>query len=259
MALLEEPSDDVVAIFKAPDKGMGFLNKTNAIDYTDRYPKTTGKKLGILTDENNTPIQEIESGDIDLTTTSLKLKSYLKGEEYIEGSGAILITELVKLSDIDEVGGKYWRVEDNKFLYKGEMSCADGSISQYLCADTDSTRFTDLGTGVIKDNLTLLEWQKDGSTDGTKTWTNAKAYCANLTLGGKTDWRLPDVTELLSIVDFNKYNPSIDSKFTNTASSYYWSSTTSKNSTSTAWHVGFYIGDSVYSFKTTNLYVRCTR
>ncbi|MDQ7009624.1 MAG: hypothetical protein Q9M94_05025 [Candidatus Gracilibacteria bacterium] len=127
MALLEEPSEDVVANFKAPDKGLGFLNKSHAIDYSDRYPFTKGNKLGILTDENNNPIQELESINIDVETTSLKLKSYLKGEEYIEGSGTILITELVKLSDINEVGGKFWKVVNNKFVYYDPSSGPDYS------------------------------------------------------------------------------------------------------------------------------------
>ncbi|MDQ7009197.1 MAG: type II secretion system protein, partial [Candidatus Gracilibacteria bacterium] len=41
MALLEEPSEDVVARVNTR------FTPTNAIDYTDRFPKTTGKKLGI--------------------------------------------------------------------------------------------------------------------------------------------------------------------------------------------------------------------
>ncbi|MDQ7023853.1 MAG: DUF1566 domain-containing protein [Candidatus Gracilibacteria bacterium] len=137
------------------------------------------------------------------------------------------------------------------------QTCADGTVSQYLCADTDENRFTDLGGGVIKDNLTLLEWQQDGSIAGTKNWNNAKRYCADLTLGGKTDWRLPDITELKSIVDYTK---SIDTnKFTNTASSYCWSSTTYNYNTSYAWHVNFYNGNSSYHNKTNYRYVRCTR
>ncbi|MDQ7022086.1 MAG: DUF1566 domain-containing protein [Candidatus Gracilibacteria bacterium] len=119
-------------------------------------------------------------------------------------------------------------------------------------------RFTVNGDTVL-DSVTNLEWQKDGSTDGTKTWTNAKAYCADLTLGGKTDWRLPNVKELRSIVDFDKITPSINSVFTNTASNYYWSSTTTTYSTSNAWHVHFDIGYSTSYDKTNTIYVRCTR
>ena len=52
LTFLEEPNTDVVALNN--------FNKTFATDYSDRYPKTTGKKLWILTDINNIPIQELD-------------------------------------------------------------------------------------------------------------------------------------------------------------------------------------------------------
>lgn len=38
-----------------------FSYKTYAVDYSDRYPKSYGKKLWVVTDEFNTPVQEITS------------------------------------------------------------------------------------------------------------------------------------------------------------------------------------------------------
>ncbi|MDQ7008722.1 MAG: fibrinogen-like YCDxxxxGGGW domain-containing protein, partial [Candidatus Gracilibacteria bacterium] len=74
---------------------------TNATDYTDRFPKTTGKKLGILTDINNTPIQELPeisnlngntgSGYLDLKDVGIEIyKSIISNEEIITGSGISL-------------------------------------------------------------------------------------------------------------------------------------------------------------------------
>ena len=58
-----------------------------------------------------------------------------------------------------------------------------------------SGSYTDLGGGVIKDNLTGLMWQQ-ATAPGTYTWQQALEYCTNLSLGGYDDWRLPAVKEL---------------------------------------------------------------
>lgn len=51
-------------------------------------------------------------------------------------------------------------------------------------------------------------------------------YCENLTFAGQSDWRLPNVRELESIVDYGRHNPSIDPIF-GAVSGAYWSSTSS--------------------------------
>ena len=53
MAFLEEENKDVLA--------MNNLNKLNATDYSDKYPFVKWKKLWMLTDENNTPIQKVSA------------------------------------------------------------------------------------------------------------------------------------------------------------------------------------------------------
>jgi hypothetical protein len=110
-----------------------------------------------------------------------------------------------------------------------------------------SPRFTGNGTGVITDTLTGLMWAENANLDGTKTWNNAIDYCNGLSLGGYTDWRLPNVRELFSLIDFSQYNPALPSghPFDNVQSSYYWSSTTYASGTSYAWgvHLGSgYVG-----------------
>ena len=52
-------------------------------------------------------------------------------------------------------------------------------------------------------------WQQ-ATAPGTYTWEQAFTYCENFTLGGYSDWRLPNRNELQSIVDYSRYNPSID-------------------------------------------------
>ncbi|GAB5398796.1 MAG: hypothetical protein Aureis2KO_03810 [Aureisphaera sp.] len=63
--------------------------------------------------------------------------------------------------------------------------------------------FSNNNDGTIMDNATGLMWQQadDGNT---YDWENALSYAENLTLGGYSDWRLPNAKELQSIVDYTR-------------------------------------------------------
>ena len=112
---------------------------------------------------------------------------------------------------------------------------------------------------VVVDSISSLEWQ-DNATPVKKSWKDVIDYCENLSLGGNNDWRLPNINELLSIVDDSKYNPAINNSFINFTSSRYWSSTTGAYYSSYAWHVNFYYGNSYdYRNAANELYVRCVR
>ena len=117
--------------------------------------------------------------------------------------------------------------------------------------------------GVIIDTITGLEWQdsynRNNNTIKNSTWQNAVSYCENLSLDSKDDWRLPNKNELLSIVNYNQINPTIDKSFSNTNNNYYWSSTTKYSSYSKAWTVTFSYGNSNYDTKSSSHYIRCVR
>lgn len=121
--------------------------------------------------------------------------------------------------------------------------------------------FTDNGNGTVTDNRTGLMWQQ--AEPGYKTWQAALDYCNGLVLGDMTDWRLPNIKELESIVNDTIFMPAIDTNFfPNAHSEYYWASTTCASYLNSAWGVFFYTGDGFVSDADNKGYVsylRCVR
>ncbi len=69
--------------------------------------------------------------------------------------------------------------------------------------------YTDNGDGTVADDVTGLVWQKAVGSAQAFNWCDAIAYCAGLKLAGRP-WRLPTRIELLSLVDFTRASPAID-------------------------------------------------
>ena len=79
-------------------------------------------------------------------------------------------------------------------------------------------RFTDNNNGTVTDNLTKLIWTKNANAFGTKKWDDALSAANSLasgTIPGLTDgskagdWRLPNVRELQSLIDYEFYSPAL--------------------------------------------------
>jgi len=96
----------------------------------------------------------------------------------------------------------------------------------------------------IRDRLTGLIWQNPlGGT--LSAWGGLPGpdgldYCEELVTGGQySDWRMPNVKELQSLIDFGQAGPALptDHPFSIVSSEEYWTSTTWKNSTNQAWTV----------------------
>lgn len=124
---------------------------------------------------------------------------------------------------------------------------------------TITNHFTDNGNGTITDNVTNLVWQKIHSTDSL-TWEQALSYADTTTIGGYTDWRLPNIKELHSINDENFVNPSVNNTFfSNVGVNKFWSSTSLPNQTTKAWYLSTQFGITTYDVKTIKHYIYCVR
>lgn len=134
-------------------------------------------------------------------------------------------------------------------------------------------RFTDNADGTVTDNLTELIWLQQANYDstagttGTATWADALSFCNALEDGqcglqdgsSASDWRLPNIKELQSLIDYGNYNPALpaeySSSFTNVQSASYWSSTTYESHTYDAWSAHMTDGYVHTTIKTLTYYV----
>jgi hypothetical protein len=113
-------------------------------------------------------------------------------------------------------------------------------------------RFTDNGNGTLTDNLTGLMWLKDGGCIKKKKWTdslnavtdfnnNPANYTCLEYAATYSDWRLPNVKELESLIHYGASDSAawLNSEgFVGVDASYYWSSTTRERNTFKAWIIG---------------------
>jgi hypothetical protein len=127
----------------------------------------------------------------------------------------------------------------------------DGALRKGVAWPTP--RFTDNNNGTVTDNLTGLIWMQNANAFGVKkTWAEALSAAATVAngFGGLTDgsqagdWRLPNVREIESLVDYGRYDPALPAvnPFTGVQTSFYWSSSTYGNQTDYAWGVNFSAG-----------------
>jgi hypothetical protein len=77
--------------------------------------------------------------------------------------------------------------------------------------------------GSVIDRGTGLTWQS-ASVGSTMAWQTALAYCDDLVLDGASNWRLPNIKEMLSIVD-GRYDPAISPTFSIPQNTIFWTST----------------------------------
>ncbi len=122
---------------------------------------------------------------------------------------------------------------------------------------------SDCSAGIVNTN----NWyEATGTADSTSNPGGSINVCGNLSLGGYTDWRLPNEHELMGIVDYNTSDPTINTTvFPNTQTKRYWTGTTNVDDSTRAWYLGFWGGEmspgiqGTRGEKVNGYYVRCVR
>lgn len=108
----------------------------------------------------------------------------------------------------------------------------------------------------VADHANRLIWQKTDD-DQMYSWLDAIDYCKQLTLDNR-QWRLPDRAELLSLVDFTKTKPSINTAFfPDTKSFNYWAATPYTGTPKHAWSILFSEGNAYCFLRELKNYARC--
>ena len=114
--------------------------------------------------------------------------------------------------------------------------------NESMVVDTPNERFEDLQNGTVLDRNTQLVWKKcaegqsynsiTGNCDGEARLfvsNEALAFVENINntgFAGHTDWRVPNIKELQSIIESSCVNPAINiTAFRNTPSGYFRTST----------------------------------
>ena len=124
---------------------------------------------------------------------------------------------------------------------------------------SDQVRFVQrvyvAGEPVVMDMATGLMWQGNYVTQ--KTWQQALAYCEGLNYGGFSDWRLPNINELKSLINYNKDVPASD--FPNMPPDWFWSSSSVSGGSDGAWGVDFDYGGVYYGDAGHHSDARCVR
>ena len=140
--------------------------------------------------------------------------------------------------------------QQNSYAHTG----SDGDLEMGVEWD-DSSRFNAVTPQVLIDNLTGLMWAKELVTTPL-AWNQAIDYANQSTYGDFTDWRLPNVRELRSLLHYGQATTSwLSSRgFLNLISGRYWTSTTLYLDTGYAWYVELDQGLSGTSRKTSSSY-----
>jgi hypothetical protein len=246
------------------------INMTDKIDLgsniTSRLLKMTIPD-GFYTDNRTATIH-----DPQLVTENIKRGITIFG---VKGDQNVVNTQTANATTDDiSVGKKAW-VKGVEIIGTGRFNThhaavlATGQTTVYMSHDngthqtgkTALPRFKNKGNGTITDQLTGLIWLANAHcTQAKRNWTTAIADVAQLNSTGEmnghscgdrsqkgahqTDWRLPNIKELQSLIDFGRSNPALayQHPFSNLQAKHYWSSTTYAKNTNSAWSVNLMTG-----------------
>jgi sulfatase modifying factor 1 len=157
----------------------------------------------------------------------------------------------------------------------GECTCSYG----YIAEDVDGTNvcapdfpvwgvrpespppswFTDNGDGTVSDSQSGMLWQK-GDNGSKLSQSGAISYCQGLTLGGKSNWRLPTDAELQTLLDYGvpAPGPKVPAVFSaSTTMDGLWTASPLASDPTWEWIVAAWWGDNTYAGAPATMRARC--
>lgn len=137
---------------------------------------------------------------------------------------------------------------------------------------TPDSRFIDLSDGTVKDTHTGLVWMRcaiGSSWSGSECtgsgmtffWDDALKLASDYDYADSSDWRVPNIKELNSIVELSCGSPAINMTiFPDAAGAEFWTSSPASANDERIWNINFSSGYPNYaSDKDSQLYVRLVR
>ncbi len=205
-------------------------------------------------------LQEIYNAIPGVLTNPATAAAVLNGKSVIIRSNG----QMLVITGIGTIGTNFFILRTGQimsYIAGDDGTYRKGFTKGYTNADgswNGATRFTDNGDNTVTDNITGLMWTKNANQGpGATRWTNAMNGADTCLVGGYSDWRLPNVRELLSIIDYKNQLPALPTghPFINVQNNWYWTSTTYKPDTAYAGVVSLLNGIVNFDDKGINFYV----
>jgi hypothetical protein len=145
------------------------------------------------------------------------------------------------------------------------LACALGTINAVHAAplnDNGDGTVTDAGTGLVWMRCAVGQDWSGGACIGfprSETFDSAYLLTGRFFFAGRSDWRVPNIRELQTIVDRSRANPAFDPTSFQNLIDRFWSSSTLAGSPESAWYVDFSTGASAYRERSQPIQVRLVR
>jgi len=273
-------------LFKLPDTGLqtSFTSTFGEDhDYSINLPSYSLHSPTVVFDSNTLLMwQKADGGEMSIESARIYCDTLTLGgftdwrlPTALEAYSIIYVQKTppaLNLSFFTNTGAEYWWTSETQFgdTTKIWVSNAGGGIGNHSKLETVSAggtkkfharavrntfsqpirqRFA-VHQNCIYDSLTSLLWVQYPDTVS-KTWEESLVYAENFALGTLTDWRLPNLKEMQSIVDLSTSNPCIrKGSFPMATTAHYWTSTAMPNQTDKAWYLDTKFGITTYALKT---------
>ena len=210
--------------------------------------------FGVTGDNNvvDTSSGTAEAGDI------LSVETAFVAGSLVHGTRPMASTHKTGQRFCTKLDGSDWVIETDCSL--ASPASQDGDLREGIAWPT--ARFTSNSDGTVTDNLTGLIWLKDANCQGETTWSAALTFvetlqdsvCGLFDFSTAAQWRVPTITELLTLVNYNFTTPTLSNAagtaqwttnndaFSKVQSASYWSSTTRRDSLGFAFNLNLKFG-----------------